>query len=145
MPKEKPQRSVLSQVLVAIVIALLAGGTAPWWWNEVKQVFQTTASDKPSNSKETPPTETPQEARNKALADFESVQAIYNRSKSAKTCVQFRRIVEEIRLYVGNKRSVPESFKYSVLYPSKKSNPTISDLAIDRITRVKRINSQCFD
>ena len=26
----------LSQILVAVAIALLVGGTAPWWWHELK-------------------------------------------------------------------------------------------------------------
>jgi hypothetical protein len=26
----------LSQILVAVAIALLVGGTAPWWWQELK-------------------------------------------------------------------------------------------------------------
>ena len=139
MSSEKSQHSVISQILVSVVIALLVGGTSPWWWDEFKQVFQKPTSD------ESPRTETSQEVLKMALADYESVQGIYNKSKSAKTCVQFRRIVEEIRLYVGNERPVPESFAYSVRYPSRKPHPTISDLAIDRITRVKRGNSECFD
>jgi hypothetical protein len=26
----------LSQILVAVAIAFLVGGTAPWWWQELK-------------------------------------------------------------------------------------------------------------
>jgi hypothetical protein len=36
MPKAKPGNGPFNQILVAVVIALLVGGSAPWWWNEVK-------------------------------------------------------------------------------------------------------------
>lgn len=35
MAEGKPS-GPLSQVLVAVAIALLVGGTAPWWWHELK-------------------------------------------------------------------------------------------------------------
>jgi len=93
---------------------------------------------------ETPPTEPPGESLGRALEDYEAVQALYSQAKSAHTCVEFRRIVEQIRLSVGNDRLVPESFRYTVTNPSTKPTPTISDLATDRIIRIKNINTQCF-
>lgn len=34
MANDKIESSALSQILIPIVIALLVGGTAPWWWEE---------------------------------------------------------------------------------------------------------------
>jgi len=35
MPKNGERRGVLPQIIVAVVVALLVGSTAPWWWNEI--------------------------------------------------------------------------------------------------------------
>ena len=40
MPERK-KTGAITQILIALVIALLAGGTAPWWWNELKRLFDT--------------------------------------------------------------------------------------------------------
>ena len=34
-PKKHEKIGVLRQIVVAVAIALLAGGTAPWWWKEI--------------------------------------------------------------------------------------------------------------
>ena len=102
------------------------------------------ASAPPSEASH-PPTETTQEVLKKALADYEAVQAIYIQAKAkGQTCVHYRNVVEKIRLHVGNPRLVPESFRYSVKFPSTKDTPTISDLATDRILRIKNVSTQCF-
>lgn len=93
-----------------------------------------------------------QRAINPGLADYDAVQALYIQAKPADTCREFRRIVEQMQLYLGNDRLVPESHRYTVRHssttvgrpPSAMSNPTISDLATDRITRIKNANPECF-
>jgi hypothetical protein len=145
MTEKKKKDSLLSQILAAVVIALLAGGTAPWWWSELKGVFNKRTGDSQAISVETPSTEPPAESLRRALEDYEAVQALYGQSRPAGNCVEVRRIVEHIRLYAGNERLVPESFRYTVRYPATKPAPTISDLAVDRITRIKNAKSQCFD
>jgi hypothetical protein len=35
MTDERGPRSHLKEIVTAVVIALLASGTAPWWWNEL--------------------------------------------------------------------------------------------------------------
>ena len=91
-------------------------------------------------------------AINPGLADYDAVQALYIQAKPADTCPELRRIVEQIRLYLGNDRLVPASYRSTVRYssttvgrrPPAMSNPTISDLATDRITRIKNMNLECF-
>lgn len=34
-PKKQEKIGVVRQIVVAVAIALLAGGTAPWWWKEL--------------------------------------------------------------------------------------------------------------
>lgn len=43
MPKSKPGNGAFNQILVAVAIALLVGGSAPWWWQEVKGIFRSSA------------------------------------------------------------------------------------------------------
>ena len=38
MREDKGKAGPFSQVFVAVAIALLVGGTAPWWWHEVKRL-----------------------------------------------------------------------------------------------------------
>jgi len=39
---------------------------------------------------------------------------------------------------------VPEEFSQTVIYPKRIVQPTIADLAIDRISRVKLASPSCF-
>lgn len=34
MTTEKKKTGIVSQIFVAVIIALLVGGTSPWWWKE---------------------------------------------------------------------------------------------------------------
>jgi len=36
---KKKEGSPYSQILVAVVVALVAGGTAPWWWGELRNLI----------------------------------------------------------------------------------------------------------
>jgi len=98
-----------------------------------------------SSADDTPAPSSSGEELRQALDDFDAVQEIYNRAKASDpTCVQLRRIVEEMRVYSDNQKPVPESFRYSVIYPSPTPEPTIADLAADRIHRVKQVKPTCF-
>ena len=35
MAQNQEKKGVLLQIIAAVAIAILAGGTSPWWWNEV--------------------------------------------------------------------------------------------------------------
>ncbi len=37
MAQSGEKRGLLPQIIVGVVVALLVGGTAPWWWNEIFQ------------------------------------------------------------------------------------------------------------
>ncbi len=41
---KKKNSSVLNQIVTAVVIALLAGGTAPWWVKEIKEFLSSTVT-----------------------------------------------------------------------------------------------------
>ena len=110
-----------------------------------RQVSKTPLVSVPPNQADQPPIKSPQEILKNALADYDAVQAAYRQAKArGQTCGAYRRIVEKIRLYIGNPRLVPERSRYSVRYPSTKVTPTISDLATDRILRIKNVDRQCF-
>jgi hypothetical protein len=48
--KAKPGNGPFIQILVAVAIALLVGGSAPWWWHEVKGMFRSSADAPASGS-----------------------------------------------------------------------------------------------
>jgi hypothetical protein len=77
-------------------------------------------------------------------ADFDAVQSLYNKHKVTTNCAEIQHIVREISKYLGDGKLVPEGARYSVLYPAKKADPTISDLPTDRITRIKEARQKCF-
>jgi len=35
MPDDKKESGMLGQIVMAVVVALLASGTSPWWWDKV--------------------------------------------------------------------------------------------------------------
>ena len=34
MPNEKKETGIVGQIVVSILVALIAGGTVPWWWDK---------------------------------------------------------------------------------------------------------------
>jgi len=140
------RRGPLSQVVVTVVVTLLVGGAAPWWWPEVRQLFLSQKTARPTPS--SPPPRLPggirHEDQRTAQTGFEAVQTLYNKHKSTDNCAEISRIVADISAYAGNQQPVPEDARYSVRFPSIKPNPTIGDLVTDRITRIKSVKAQCF-
>lgn len=62
MPNEKKESGVVGQIAVGILVALIAGGTSPWWWDKFfgsssqsTQPSQTTSPATPT----TPPSNVP--------------------------------------------------------------------------------------
>ncbi len=35
MPSETAQSKIIVGIVVGVAVALITGGTAPWWWNRV--------------------------------------------------------------------------------------------------------------
>ena len=55
MPKTKPTNGPFNQILVAAAIALLVGGSAPWWWQDVKTlIWRTGEGPQPGPEKSGP-------------------------------------------------------------------------------------------
>ncbi|MFM7904428.1 MAG: hypothetical protein ACKPA9_04465, partial [Microcystis sp.] len=53
----KNHNSLILQIISSVIIALLAGATAPWWWQEIKSFF---ARKPPEPTPIPTPTYTPQ-------------------------------------------------------------------------------------
>lgn len=124
MTEEKKQSSILSKFLIPVLIALIVGGSTPWWLEDLREYFS--------------------DQTEQALEDYKTVQAIYSKAKGTKVCTQLRSIVEELKVYENNKLPVPESFHYTIKHPNEMSHPKISDLVVDRTYRVKNLNASCF-
>lgn len=89
--------------------------------------------------------ERPEQAEAAALRDYEAVQGMYGNIKNSKlTCHGARTLVEKISKYQGNTRLVPKEKAYSVFKLVRKENPTIGDLAVDRMTRMRSSRPECF-
>jgi hypothetical protein len=143
-------RGPISQVAVGILVALLVGGSVPWWWSDLKARFSSHPSqvtEKPAPSPQEAPPPSPQPAPNSdeySQSDYEAVQSIYERRQNAKTCVDVKRLTSRMQQYFGNQHLVPPKFVDTIQYPVPVPKPTISDLAKDRIARIKDARPKCF-
>lgn len=91
------------------------------------------------------PSETPQQAAEAALREFDAIQGLYSNVKNASlTCSGARDLVERIRPYLHSTRRVPPSFDYTVLNPKPQGEPSVAELARDRIGRIKSVRKDCF-
>jgi hypothetical protein len=54
MTNEPRQSSHLKEIITAVVVALLVGGTAPWWWTGLFANGQTEPSGPPANGNSLP-------------------------------------------------------------------------------------------
>ncbi|MFY0604310.1 MAG: hypothetical protein JXQ93_10190 [Flavobacteriaceae bacterium] len=77
---------------------------------------------------------------------YNKIQGIYaNYATTSKSnCSKAKRLVRQLQPYTGSKYAVPSDKAYSVNYPRKVNNPTIGDLAKDRIARLKSQFKSCF-
>ncbi|MGH1386454.1 hypothetical protein [Kordia sp.] len=77
---------------------------------------------------------------------YNSVQNIYTKYSSvgSNNCSAAKKIVTELQRYTSYRAAVPAAKAYSVNFPKKVANPTIGDLAKDRIARIKSQFKQCF-
>jgi cytoskeletal protein RodZ len=144
-------RGPLSQIAVGVVVAALVGGSSPWWWNELKARFTSQSSPTtvqhapaPNPSVPNPPGPAAAPADNYSQSDYEAVQSIYERRQNAKTCVDVKRLTSRMQQYFGNQHLVPPKFVDTIRYPAPVPKPTISDLAKDRIARIKDARPKCF-
>ncbi len=143
-------RGPMSQVAVGVVVALLVGGSVPWWWSDLKAKLGSHPSQvtvKPAPSPQEAPPPSPQPAPNSdeySQSDYEAVQSIYERRQNAKTCVDVKRLTSRMQQYFGNQHLVPPKFIDTIRYPAPVPKPTISDLAKDRIARIKDARPKCY-
>ncbi len=156
MGEDSKKQSVWSQILMAVAIALLAGGTSPWWWNEIvgsrgqdapaPQVIEATPAAPSAPQVPQAPQNQDQTHLQQALDDTTAIQAIYERASRDRSmgCPDVRRSVETIRVYTASGLPVPESYRYTVRYPREVADPTVADYATDRIERIKRSRAGCF-
>ena len=195
----------IGQLVGAVVLALVAGGSSPWWWSELKRAWQpdappaaTSAPVAPASAASTASvttsglaTETPAPAprsespairprpevtdqtsqrpatvRPAARATpatapvepasgqsttsqpnpeaYRAVQRIYERTKGVSDCAALADSIRNLQRYARGQRPVPEEFTQTVIYPKRMVQPTIGDLAMDRIARVKLASPSCF-
>jgi hypothetical protein len=189
------------QVMAAIAVALLAGGTSPWWWSEIKSMWRpepsavaspasdstetvaaSTAPSAPAPSAPAPPpaarepvgqpqeSRTPQAvapapvtrgvARNPAPAAaqapadasaptenmqaYRSVQRLYESARTEDDCAALAGIVKNMQRYSRGEGYVPGTHRSTVRYPRPLARPTIGDLTMDRISRIKLSKPACF-
>ena len=195
----------IGQLVGAVVLALVAGGSSPWWWSELKRAWQPDAppaatsapvapasaasaasvttsglateapapaprSESPTirprpevtdQASQRPATVRPAARATPATAPVEpasgqpttsqpnpeayrAVQRIYERTKSVSDCAALADSIRNLQRYARGQRPVPEEFTQTVIYPKRMVQPTIGDLAMDRIARVKLASPSCF-
>jgi hypothetical protein len=75
---------------------------------------------------------------------YRAVQLIYEATKGVNECAALAASVKNLQRYTRGPRPVPDQFRQTVIYPKRLVQPTIGDLAIDRIARVKLAAPKCF-
>ena len=71
MPSDKKEGGVVGQIAVSILVALLAGGTSPWWWDKFfGGSNQPSKQDLTSNVSELPPSRPPQSASSNVAGTY---------------------------------------------------------------------------
>jgi hypothetical protein len=198
----------MGQLIGAVVLALVAGGSSPWWWTELKRTWQpdapapatsasvaqpaspaaiaasATASGVAAETSAAAPrpepaairprpevtgqtSQQPAAVRPAARATpatapvapassgqpttrepnpeaYRAVQLIYEATKGVSECAALAASVKNLQRYTRGPRPVPDQFRQTVIYPKRLVQPTIGDLAIDRIARVKLAAPKCF-
>ena len=79
---------------------------------------------------------------------YNTVQNIYisaprRQSMLSTECASVNSIIARLEPYQRYGELVPQDLAYTVIYPNKRTNPTIGDLACDRIERLKMLNRNC--
>ena len=85
---------------------------------------------------------------NYAMELYNKVQNIYlsaprRQSVTQADCNTIKAVIKRLEPYRNYGERVPAKWTYTVLYPYKKTNPNIADLAIDRIERLKQLSENC--
>ncbi len=76
--------------------------------------------------------------------EYDTVQNLYGGHKKTADCRRIRVLVAGIQRYAASTNLVPRDAAYSVLYPTRKPNPTIGDLVVDRTHRIRKVRAGCF-
>ncbi len=66
------------------------------------------------------------------------VQQIYSNGKRARSCSELHRILRALKTYYRYKTPLPKKWHYTILHPKKVRNPTIADMARDRLLRLRK-------
>jgi hypothetical protein len=141
--KNPPRSNWMRQLIGGLVVAVLAAGSAPWWWTEIKAVLNLN-----------PPPETEQGNEDAAIdaatmaaaRDYEFIQAVYETSKNDRlTCAGARGLIEKLRPYLGKPQQVPAEVAYTIVYPIPSEDASVGDVALDRITRIQNVRAECFN
>ncbi|XLS27418.1 hypothetical protein ACJD0Z_09435 [Flavobacteriaceae bacterium M23B6Z8] len=79
---------------------------------------------------------------------YNSVQNIYlnaprRQSTTPADCQVIKNLIAKLEPYKRYGEAVPAKWAYTVNYPTKKANPSIGDLATDRISRLQQLNAGC--
>ena len=174
----------VGQLIGAIAVALVAGGSSPWWWSELKRAWDPNAAPAATSAPAVTPASTvtstpvapasatdqtsqrPAALRPAARATpaaapvepasgqpttpqpnpeaYRAVQRIYQETKGVSDCATLADSIRNLQRYARGQRLVPEEFRQTVIYPKRMVQPTIGDLAMDRIARVKLASPSCF-
>jgi hypothetical protein len=87
-------------------------------------------------------------ANDPGLQLYDEVQNIYLTAPrkqfiSSSDCARINAVITKLGRYQNNSALVPSKWVYTIMYPAKKANPTIADLARDRMARLTQLRSSC--
>lgn len=80
-----------------------------------------------------------------AEKDYEFIQVIYSNVKNERlTCKGVEDLIDKLQRFQGSTLLVPNHAIYTVRKLIKKKSPTIGDLTVDRMTRIRDVRRECF-
>ncbi len=80
-----------------------------------------------------------------AEQDYEFIQVVYSNVKNERlSCKGVEKLIAKLRRFQGSTSLVPKHAIYTVQKLIAKKNPTIGDLTVDRMTRIRDVRRECF-
>lgn len=83
-----------------------------------------------------------QEESAEKKSPFEAVMEVFQQGDTAKDCETVTESLKALQPYLASQDYVPAQFAQTVTLPSRKTRPTVSDLAIDRTMRLEKRKEQ---
>jgi uncharacterized caspase-like protein len=113
------------------------GSQIPWESSSLEGDFYFSAAEQSNGTGQLPQDQIGE-------VEFRKVNNIYGEHKLTRDCTRINSIVQELMTWYSNTNLVPDRLRDSVRRPMRKKEPTIGDLARDRVIIIQEVRAECF-